>query len=227
LSLSPEERKDVSARNGDAGLHDAQLRKAMLMVRLTQFSFDLFMGQAVAGVTRQCSDMINSQSSNLLLDCLLLGFFFLSVLCLVLCQIRKCVRMKPYQSEGWWAYGLVLRCRGEHVGAKVEQKEIDLSTLSKKELRKHLRQQKKLKKAQGKCFHRSFVLFNRVSMLTCFWTCSILFYLVLSCSTLFYLVLPCSTLFYLVLSCSLVFKNETQKYQKKNQKTSVRKDCNF
>ena len=44
LSLSPEERKDVSARNGDAGLHDAQLRKAMLMVRLTQFSFDVFMG---------------------------------------------------------------------------------------------------------------------------------------------------------------------------------------
>jgi hypothetical protein len=44
LSLSPEERKDVSARNGDAGLHDAQLRKAMLMVRLTHFSFDVFMG---------------------------------------------------------------------------------------------------------------------------------------------------------------------------------------
>jgi len=71
------------------------------------------------------------------------------------------------------------------VGAKVEQKEIDLSTLSKKELRKHLRQQKKLKKAQGTCFHRSFVLFNRVSMLTCFWTCSTLFYLVLPCSILF------------------------------------------
>jgi hypothetical protein len=44
LPLPPEERKDVSARNGDAGLHDAQLRKAMLMVRLTQFSFDLFTG---------------------------------------------------------------------------------------------------------------------------------------------------------------------------------------
>ena len=113
--------------------------------------------------------MINSQSSNLLLDILLLGFFFLSVLCLVLCQIRKCVRMKPYQSEGWWAYGLMLRCRGEHVGAKVEKKEIDLSTLSKRELRKHLREQKKLKKAHGK--KNAFILSsmcNHVSMLTLF-----------------------------------------------------------
>jgi ABC-type protease/lipase transport system fused ATPase/permease subunit len=108
------------------------------------------------------------------------------------------------------------------VGAKVEQKEIDLSTLSKKELRKHLRQQKKLKKAQGKCFHRSFVLFNRVSMLTCFWTCSILFYLVLSCSILFYLVLSFSlffSLFYLVLLCCILFSC----FQERNSKISKEK----
>jgi len=76
LSLSPEERKDVSARNGDAGLHDAQLRKAMLMVRLTQFSFGFFMGYAVAGVTRQCSDQlpIFQSSFGLSSSCLLLSF---------------------------------------------------------------------------------------------------------------------------------------------------------